>query len=120
MTLRKQGVIGHADRDVQFHVSYSQPPIPPWPPAFLLKRSTHFGKPNSFLHHRRGVPHHFKCRARHDIDKVVLAAAKKKSDTARKELLDNNGLNVSNFKFDGEAGMEHSFAPSETYVPNMD
>eukprot|EP00965_Chrysotila_dentata_P132248 4373103-Pleurochrysis_carterae.AAC.1 len=42
------------------------------------------------------------------------------NETARKALLDDNGLNITDYIFDGKGGMKHNFALSETRIPNMD
>eukprot|EP00965_Chrysotila_dentata_P043306 1439456-Pleurochrysis_carterae.AAC.1 len=85
MKLRKQGGIGHAERDVQFycvlftadyHAMATCLPFKGSTSAHQFdrhsdidQRSVNYGMPNSFLQHRRGLPHHFRRRTRAGVDK---------------------------------------------------
>eukprot|EP00965_Chrysotila_dentata_P057895 1919202-Pleurochrysis_carterae.AAC.1 len=40
------------------------------------QRSEQYGLSNSFLHYRKGLPHHFKRRTRKSLEEVLLKAAK--------------------------------------------
>eukprot|EP00965_Chrysotila_dentata_P238296 6202410-Pleurochrysis_carterae.AAC.1 len=86
IVLRKQGGIGHAARDVQFHCVLCTADYPAMAACLPFKgstsahqfdrhsnidqRSSNYGQPNSFLQHRRGLPHHFKRRTRAGVERI--------------------------------------------------
>eukprot|EP00965_Chrysotila_dentata_P025978 861726-Pleurochrysis_carterae.AAC.1 len=96
--LRKQGGIGHADRDLQVYCVLATADFPAMAAMLPTKGSTsahqydrhsdidqqskHYGEPNSFLSHRPGLPHHFQRRTMQGVRAVVSKAAQLKSATS--------------------------------------
>eukprot|EP00965_Chrysotila_dentata_P240871 6203957-Pleurochrysis_carterae.AAC.2 len=136
MHLRQQDGIGYAGRDVQFHCVLATADFPAMAALLPFKSSTsahqfdrhsnidqrsdEYGKPNSFLHHRPGLPHNFARRTEADTLRVVARAAKLDSATSRKNLLDHHGLSMRDFKFDEAGGYSEYFALSRSYIPGVD